>query len=137
MGAIGGTLTGPLIFILPPLFYRRICQMEKQFDEHIRNEEFGKLMMDSENGSANDDKLYLHATNTYGTFNENANCFVRSTNLFNMQLCYNDSLLSIAVMAFGLIATFASTYFNLLNVSSVTDFWSPCINNISNSFRDL
>lgn len=43
MGLIGGTLTGPLIFILPPLFYTKIVNLEKMYDEELL-----KLKLDKE-----------------------------------------------------------------------------------------
>lgn len=132
MGIIGGTLTGPLIFILPPLFYRRICHMELQFDERKRNGSVDDLMMGNEDGDA--DEINLNSMNgassLYGTFTNELSTFTRSTtNLLTEQLI--DSTLCACVVAFGVIATFASTYFNFVHVSNFSDFWSPCIYNIT------
>ncbi|XP_037029958.1 proton-coupled amino acid transporter 2 isoform X2 [Bradysia coprophila] len=35
MGIIGGTLTGPLMFILPPLLYTKILKMEQSYDNEL------------------------------------------------------------------------------------------------------
>lgn len=127
MGIIGGTLTGPLIFILPPLFYRRISRMELQYNEHKRNDDTNDLMMGNEDGD--DDNINLDQMQTYGTFTHTLS--TRRTNI----LCtdhFIDSMLSAFVIVFGIIATFTSTYFNLLNISNFKNFWTPCIYNITN-----
>lgn len=129
MGIIGGTLTGPLIFILPPLLYRRICQMEVCFLERKRHNDTNDIMMGNEDGDA--DKINLDALNgTYGTFNHELSTYARHANIFTDH--FIDSTLSAFVILFGIVATFASTYYNLLNVSSFKDFWTPCIYNITN-----
>lgn len=129
MGIIGGTLTGPLIFILPPLFYRRICRMEQQFIERKQNDDTDDIMMGNEDGDEN--RINLDALHeTYGTFKQELLTYAHHANDFTEH--FIDSMLSAFVIVFGVIVTFASTYFNLLNVSSFKDFWMPCIYNVTN-----
>lgn len=147
MGIIGGTLTGPLIFIFPPLFYQKIVKMEKIFDDNEITKEYGTLMMDSEDGNTlSDDKVVVISTKYYGTFVKNKTILHKSRTCLgrcceqSLEICrffYNDHFLSMAVIAFGVIATIASTYFNLFNVTTLKDFWSPCIHNITYHFREL
>lgn len=136
MGIIGGTLTGPLIFILPPLFYRKITRLEQAFNDIEITKEFGTIMMGNEDGSLDDDKVIIMSTKYYGTFTKNENFFKKGKCFLARQwmnvkavlfFIYSDSLLSILVIVFGLVATLASTYFNVFNVTSLKDFWSPCI----------
>lgn len=146
MGIIGGTLTGPLIFVFPPLFYQKIVRMEQIFDDNEITKEYGTLMMGNEDGALDDDRVVVLSTKYYGTFVKNESILRKSRTCLGhicermMEICqfvYSDHLLSISVIVFGVIATVASTYFNLFNVTTLKDFWSPCIHNITYSFRDL
>lgn len=128
MGIIGGTLTGPLIFILPPLLYRRICQMEARSGERTQGDNTDDIMMGNEDGD--EDKIHLNPMNgTYGTFTCQSSMNARRASVFTE--FFVDSTLAVIVIIFGVIATFASTYFNFSNVSAFKDFWTPCIYNIT------
>lgn len=146
MGIIGGTLTGPLIFILPPLFYCRLIRMERDFDERNERDTINNAVSETNFG---DDETILNDhdqqqrqqqqqkpyIDSYGTFTKQPKPIVsRSSWLF----CFcNDSLLCICVIIFGIIVTITSTYFNLLTASNFDEFRSPCIQNISLSFGEL
>lgn len=142
MGIIGGTLTGPMIFILPPLFYRKLIRMERDFDE--RNERFGLDVgsLTATNYSTNDDentsdhhhdyREYRRTADSYGTFikqQQQQKPFAAHSN-WPFCLC-NDSILCVSVVIFGLIVTITSTYFNLVTVPDFDEFRSPCINILS------
>lgn len=139
MGVIGGTLTGPLIFILPPLFYSKIVRLEADFDREIMRVRRNRSTLDDDSEDN---------TASYGTFPVRPQPFGKSTNLGAWRtfghsikractLLYSDVTLAFSVITFGLAATVASTYFSALNVSMQTEFWSPCLHNISYSFRGL
>lgn len=145
MGIIGGTLSGPLIFILPPLFYRRLIQMERDFDERNEHESQNSMTITSfghdnvfGNGNANNNSDNDHEhrhIDSYGTFAKPSKPNIVRSKWLN---CFkSDSIICISVVVFGLIVTITSTYFNLMTVSSVDDFRSPCIQNISLSFGEL
>lgn len=137
MGLIGGTLTGPLIFILPPLFYNKILKLESLHDSEVLRQKRLERIIDDD--SEDDDGLTV---GTYGTF-KNRSGAMNSVETISKSCCgilfkyfkllYSDCVLSISVILFGLGATFASTYFNIANVSAVKEFWSPCIFNTSYS----
>lgn len=146
MGIIGGTLTGPLIFILPPLFYQKITKLEAIYDDNLITKEFGTIIENNEDGPMNDDKVIIMSTRYYGTFTKNETILRKGQSFIERRwenvkeissFLYSDYLLTILVIVFGLMATIASTYFNLFNVTTLKDFWSPCIHNISYSFADL
>lgn len=132
MGVIGGTLTGPLIFILPPLFYTKITKMERVHDEKIARRRLDRVILDDDS----EDDVLINKTG-YGTFT--AAGFAKEKSVWQTfgTFLQSDVVLSVAVITFGLAATLASTYFNIFNVSNIDDFWSPCINNISYSFLGL
>lgn len=138
MGVIGGTLTGPLIFILPPLFYSKFVRLEADFDREI--------MRARRNRSSLDDDSEDNA-GSYGTFpigrsigkvtqmGFGERCSTGARAAWNT--VYSDGALALSVIVFGLAATVASTYFSAVHVSTLTEFWSPCLHNISYSFRGL
>lgn len=136
MGIIGGTLTGPLIFILPPLFYAKITKMEKLHDENqIRW--LAELDVVSDDDSCDND---LENSTGYGTFNRMASTkdVEKRPGLSKcVKRMYSDCVLSSAVILFGICATIASTYFSVVDVININNFWSPCITNISYSFVGL
>lgn len=138
MGIIGGTLTGPLIFILPPLFYTKIIELEKIYIQELKNVESEENLE-----GMSDTQLLLESS--YGTLESNKN--YRKSNRFieMLELClakivdifyvlHSDCVLSAAVIMFGLCATFTSVYYNLNDLGKVKEFWSPCIQNISLSY---
>lgn len=139
MGIIGGTLTGPLIFILPPLFYRRLIRLEKEHDERVirskrDDDDAGHLMIAQSYERIKDDANLL-AKSDYGTFIRETGKFVRSQRWL---LCFgSESCICIAVIIFGLMATVTSTYFNLMTAATTGDFRSPCIEDIGFSFDEF
>lgn len=131
MGVIGGTLTGPLIFILPPLFYTKMLQLEK-----IRDEETISLMSDY----ATDSDMLLRSSN-YGTVQSTHQTQCDSNLTLKVirkvaRLVKSECTLSMIVIIFGTCATLASTYYNVIDFKGFT-LWSPCIQNISLSYQML
>lgn len=167
MGVIGGTLTGPLVFVLPPLFYAKICRLEVAFDAEVARIRRDRTTLDDDDGSASaasartsdgggvngndddDDDAFAEsrmATMRYGTFRRTAAATSgrraaggRIGQLVRRiwQTLCGDIALAVAVIVFGLTATVASTYFSALHVQSLREFWSPCIHNITYSFASL
>lgn len=130
MGIIGGTLTGPLIFILPPLFYTKMLQIEHETERNlIRNEMSTHDLSDTE--------LLLKTTN-YGTHRiltqKNDDHIVSYTQKF-WKILKSECMLSVIVIIFGICATLTSTLMNILDIKSLNQFWSPCIQNISLSYQ--
>ncbi|XP_031616616.1 proton-coupled amino acid transporter 3 [Contarinia nasturtii] len=142
MGIIGGTLTGPMIFILPPLFYRRLIRMERDFDEQNERETFNQLTIANSDDDIFNQRDFQHRhDDNYGTFAKQPKRYIARSD-FNLCFCTDsfacDSLICVSVIIFGLIVTITSTYFNLTTVlNNFDDFRSPCIQNISASFGEL
>lgn len=138
MGIIGGTLTGPLMFVLPPLLYTKILKMEQSYDNDLM-----KRIIARTSALDDDSEEDFTLRRRYGTFKAQKMIVPKKccTKLWTticrlFHLLYSDYVLSFAVIIFGVLATIASTYFNLFNVSSLAQFWSPCIYNISYSFME-
>ncbi|XP_055618649.1 proton-coupled amino acid transporter 3 [Toxorhynchites rutilus septentrionalis] len=139
MGTIGGTLTGPLIFILPPLLYQKMIKMEA-----IYYQEMGQLQS---RDAANCDSQELLFQGTYGSIGSSISVYSRPPKLHRLkrwtlifcerwkqfvQFMYSDCILSVAVITFGIAATLVSTYYNMFDVKTIgKQFWGTCIGNIS------
>lgn len=145
MGLIGGTLTGPLIFILPPLFYTKILKMEREFELKERNVEdsidenlvFDKVERDIKQKYKGYGAILKVIPEVTFTESENRNCFKHTCKII-FNILKSDCLLSISVILFGLIATFTSTYFNVFDgLDNFDQIWSPCILNISDAISNL
>lgn len=126
------------MFILPPLLYTRILKMEQSYD----NDLLKRILARTSALDDDSDEDFTLKQRRYGTFKaqkiaapSKCCCTKLWTTVCKLfHLLYSDYVLSFAVIIFGVLATIASTYFNLFNVSSVAEFWSPCIYNISYSF---
>lgn len=151
MGLIGGTLTGPLIFILPPLFYTKILRLEQEYDERECRLRRRYQSSEADDESSVDEDAVLRIIQErirkkhkgYGAILDvfpeveyktpsGEKDYWKQTCLIIMNILRSDCLLSIAVIIFGLVATFASTYFNVFdNVNTFNGTWSSCILNIT------
>lgn len=131
MGVIGGTLTGPLIFILPPLFYTKMLQLERRHDKRM-------LENATSETDLNDTDLLLK-TSTYGTMPTPSYEFRDSRVKLVMRrvraIMHSECFLAVTVIIFGIAATSTSTFYNILDIKSLDQFWSPCIQNISLSYQ--
>lgn len=142
MGLIGGTLTGPLIFILPPLFYSKMSKLERK-----RNFEVQQRII-YERRPIYDDKIEL-SQDTFGRQFElprsEDTVIIRTSFVWKigrrirrfLRILYSDCLLSILVLSLGLGATISSTYFNYFKIDEVVAGWSPCFANLSISIKGL
>lgn len=127
MGVIGGTLTGPLIFILPPLFYTKILKLERIHHE---------AMLEINN--SNENLIDSLSEANYGSIQmqiieDNESLISKAVKALK-DLIRSEFLLAIVVIAFGICATFASTFYNLKDFNRF-QMWSPCIQNISLSYK--
>lgn len=137
MGVIGGTLTGPLIFILPPLFHTRMLKLEKEFNERDPQEgtskQYPESLGDLEEASLN---------SSYGAISYEKYKIPKRTalgilwrNLVNwMRFLYSDCVLTIIVVGFGLTATFTSTFYSMPSLKEIV-LGGSCINNITKQFE--
>lgn len=137
MGVIGGTLTGPLIFILPPLFHTRMLKLEKEFNERDPQEgtskQYPESLGDLEEASLNSrygaisyEKYKIPKRTAFG---------VLWRNLVNwMRFLYSDCVLTIIVVGFGLTATFTSTFYSMPSLKEIV-LGGSCINNITKQFE--
>lgn len=122
-GVIGGTLTGPLIFILPPLFYTRMRQLERKSKI--------KLIEENEEMIMNDTDLLLRNMSNYGSIDIPDSEDHRKQLQLSLSKNTLERLIALFVIVFGITATFTSTYYNIIDIKGLKEFWSPCIQNIT------
>nr|XP_040224133.2 uncharacterized protein LOC120950287 [Anopheles coluzzii] len=143
MGIIGGTLTGPLIFILPPLFYQRMLELEKLYSQELKRSYSTESSQVSEDPLDDSDTDTLGETRRtwYGSIGSNdssmsmamvrdtARKWVASLSVRCKELCrfmYSDCILAGSVIVFGIAATLASTYYNMFDARD-TQRWFSCL----------
>ncbi|XP_050081741.1 uncharacterized protein LOC126569013 [Anopheles aquasalis] len=148
MGIIGGTLTGPLIFILPPLFYQRMLELERLYSQELKrsystgSSEFGSTSGIEEEEAEEQELLQSseRASAWYGSIGSMGSgslvklrtsvgdCVavlgVQVRRLYHVM--YSDCILAGAVIMFGIGATLASTYYNLFDVRE-SQLWFSCL----------
>lgn len=129
MDVVGGTITGPLVFILPPLLYRRIRRMERVHQRIAAEASYGSLPLD-----LNYDPIELEMepllVSTPSTTPRG--CWLRVVRLLHRFEC--DVSCTMGVLIFGLLATFLSTYLNIFSLADLFTNNSPCLGNLTNHF---
>ncbi|XP_058058636.1 uncharacterized protein LOC131209560 [Anopheles bellator] len=144
MGIIGGTLTGPLIFILPPLFYQRMLQLERTYSQELKrsyssgSSEFSEELRTSHT-DLDDDVLYSERLSWYGSIGSigseitklrsaigGCTAWIRAQITRFYHVMYSDCILAGSVIVFGIAATLASTYYNMFDARE-SQLWFSCL----------
>ncbi|XP_044266985.1 amino acid transporter AVT1D [Tribolium madens] len=121
MSLIGGTLTGPLIFIFPPLFYLRMLSMEDKHMKQVAMETFTSIVYNTE-----------EEINTILTSRDLSQFESRS--VLGAKL---DVYCCVTIIAFSTICTLVTTYVNIKNAIAFANFSQPCIFNVSSALISL
>ncbi|XP_060517056.1 uncharacterized protein LOC132696319 [Cylas formicarius] len=134
MSLIGGTLTGPLVFILPPVFYIKILHLHKNHEDALVSASFTNVVLSEESEeetSLNLAKYYEHKFREEfkSTFDiSDIKCIDKN---FEIIVC-------VIVILGSFIATLITTFLNFKNAAaSYSNFTRPCIYNISNALLYL
>ncbi|XP_022913669.1 uncharacterized protein [Onthophagus taurus] len=116
MAVIGGTLTGPLIYIFPPIFYIKML--------HLKSDASDDLLM--EDIIQDPSKLQeIHVKYGFSYMNRyKSSIKLSKTEKIEFFIC-------ILVLIFGILGTIATTYVNLKNAYIFSNFTSPCIYNLT------
>lgn len=104
MGLVGSTLTGPLMFILPPLFYSRILVMQS-------------IAARERQTHANSKKLHAFVDASHHEFVS-----------FQQK---SDFILVFLVMCFGIVATSVATFYSWSDAIAYAQFTPPCLVNFT------
>lgn len=105
MSLIGATLTGPLMFIFPPLIYVKLLSM--------KNNEYDVITMD----------IVLHPAKVSNSVNYKDRFKLETSK--KLEICF-----CIFIVVAGCIGTVATTYANISDALKCTSFSQPCIYNI-------
>lgn len=107
-----------------------MLHMEKKFDK--------RMLESTSDYPINDTELLLKSIAGYGTLPlpkhiKNGNHVTRILKKSWLAI-RSERLLALTVIIFGIAATFTSTFYNILDINGLDQFWSPCIRNISLSY---
>ncbi|XP_013115946.1 uncharacterized protein LOC106093442 [Stomoxys calcitrans] len=129
MDIVGGTITGPLVFILPPLLYRRMVHLERYHQRIATEAAYGSLPLDLNYQPVEGPPPNLDRSTRLTLAAMVEICWLRTVYAFNRLQC--DLSLSMGVLIFGILATFFSTYLNLFQLTELFQNNSPCFGNLT------
>ncbi|KAJ8920708.1 hypothetical protein NQ315_004847 [Exocentrus adspersus] len=119
MSIIGGTLTGPLVFVLPPLFYLKMLSINAKYEKQLKMQTFNN----------DDNHLKIQTTIRDCRFNYG----ICNGWKYTFRAYFEKGLCGLIIIV-GAAATILTTYLNISNfILSYSDFTNtkPCIYNIS------
>ncbi|KAJ3658856.1 hypothetical protein Zmor_010574 [Zophobas morio] len=120
MSLIGGTLTGPLIFILPPLFYLKMLLLESRHMKQLTTERFTVAVYTAEEESSELSMYYVNLVEKQSRLGRKIN-----------------AVFCVVVIVFSVFCTLVTTYINVKNAVTFINFTQPCIFNVSSSLINL
>ncbi|KAH0544138.1 amino acid transporter AVT1C [Cotesia glomerata] len=91
MSLIGGTLTGPLVFILPPIMYARAKTMKNEFDKYSSTPEVFSATERQSDDDLISDETRAHSKSTYFGIPENKKNRQRYTYVYYSDNDVNDN----------------------------------------------
>ncbi|XP_053618517.1 probable sodium-coupled neutral amino acid transporter 6 [Plodia interpunctella] len=157
MGLIGSTLTGPLMFILPPLFFLKLCYMKSNlvnkglyliFDtQNDTPNGFQNGRTITQNGGQNTTEYGGHTTENgststllvpYHTKYETFTNYSRiGQELDKYKIKLYDIILALTVMLMGIAATIVATYSSWADTIRYATFTPPCLVNATTAARSF
>lgn len=143
MGLVGSTLTGPLMFIFPPLFFLKLCYLKSINIKQEFSMSYKPKTSVSERERLQDgvdlSKLPLvsteslpHKYQTFGSYEEIYRSYVDEYNVK-----WYDVLLASLVMLLGMTATVVATYSSWSDAISSATFSPPCLLNATAAARSF
>lgn len=136
MDIVGGTIIAPLVFILPPLLYRRISQMKSIHQRVATESAYGSIPLDLNFEPVHTDMeqlLMLEQQQRRGVslswrlrFHK---CWLQISKYWHRLKC--DLTLSLSVMLFGAAATIISTYLNIFSIHDLFRYEATCFFNMT------
>ncbi|CAG4939069.1 unnamed protein product [Colias eurytheme] len=141
MGLIGSTLTGPLMFIFPPLFFLRLCYKKSLLTKSdLLPDE--KIMLIDNNGFGNHNELSKpprlceSISTKYHTFKTTLKRMgTEEMDEYNVK--WYDIVLAVIVMLLGILATLLATYSSWSDAIMSATFTTPCLINATAAARSF
>lgn len=157
MGLVGSTLTGPLMFIFPPLFFLKLCYLKSKKDI---TESQNAYSNNATNGSLDSRKSKLNKIETSGSSQQNGvvtviqngenvnpslytkyKTFSRDYAVMGKEDEYTikwyDIVLALVVMTLGIAATVIATYCSWAHSIEYAEFSPPCLLNATIAARSF
>lgn len=139
MGLVGSTLTGPLMFIFPPLFFLKLCYMKSHIKDVFTNN--NAVRNGFQNGGSNAQNgadfplIFSDALETkYKTFSYEE---IGSKEVDEYDIQWYDIVLAVVVMLMGVGATVVATYSSWSDTISYATFSPPCLVNATIAARSF
>uniref|UniRef100_A0A1A9X1U2 Amino acid transporter transmembrane domain-containing protein n=1 Tax=Glossina brevipalpis TaxID=37001 RepID=A0A1A9X1U2_9MUSC len=129
MDIVGGTITGPLVFIMPTLLYRRLVRMECLHHRIVTEASYGSIALDLNYDPMEDLSPQLLTDEKMKTQSMLHACWQQAIYIFVRLQC--DLSLSMLVLLFGVLVTFFATYLNIFELTTLFQNNSPCFGNFS------
>lgn len=118
MSMIGGTLTGPIVFILPPLIYIKMLFLNKRREKYIK--EAPVVNIDSASSTATSEFQSSIENLKLVSANTSSRSFLSVKDRVHFILCT-------VICVFGVFSVVSITYVNVLNTIEYANFSQPCI----------
>lgn len=142
MGLVGSTLTGPLMFIFPPLFFLKLCHSKANLSKdddltmsvsYTSKKQNGVYL---QNGDATLPILRNALETKYKTFvNSYDELFGQGLDRYNIK--WYDLLLALVVMLMGVTATVVATFSSWSDAVNSATFSAPCLINVTAAARSF
>lgn len=132
MSLIGCSLTGPLVFILPPLFYIKMLSLKREHEKKLLRECFDEVICNAGEPS----KIVSRYMETKFYEDMEERCKKREE---KMEEAGSDELgigLCVVIIVFGSCGTLAATYVNVVSAIDSITFSPPCIYRFVNTTED-
>ncbi|CAK1591013.1 unnamed protein product [Parnassius mnemosyne] len=150
MGLVGSTLTGPLMFIFPPLFFLKLCYLKsnniKQYSTSNKPKELNMAVNGSTQNGGNGLQNGTDLSNIplipkikfpiqYQTFDNNERLDREYIDEYDVK--WYDVMFACLVMLFGMSATIVATYSSWAEAISSATFSPPCLLNATLAARSF
>ncbi|XP_028166560.1 probable sodium-coupled neutral amino acid transporter 6 [Ostrinia furnacalis] len=141
MGLVGSTLTGPLMFIFPPLFFLKLCYMKSNIKEFSAKNnsvnDFSNGVAQNGDYAQNGGSFPLIFTNALETTYKTFSYEVGNKEVEDYTIQWYDVLLAIVVMLMGMAATIVATYSSWSDTITYATFSPPCLVNATIAARSF
>ncbi|XP_053945731.1 uncharacterized protein LOC128855114 [Anastrepha ludens] len=136
MDVVGGTIVAPLVFILPPLLYRRISRMERLHQRVATESSYGSIPLDLNFEPVHSDVEQLLMLEQQQRSGVPLSCRLRMRKywLHILKCWYRlkcDLTVSLSVMLFGALTTIISTYLNVFSITDLFRYEATCFFNMT------
>lgn len=137
MSLIGGTFTGPLVFIFPPLFYMKILSLKRRHTSNLSLQTANHIMYHCETSFVSstfcNDQCVNALKRQNGRHSLRNGQRVSDIHFVNENSCNSFMECSLAsfVILFGIFATCATTYINIKDAIIYASFSPPCLYNLT------